>query len=308
MDVPLGTTEPQSAHDPPSPPKLPRRSWRPLVTRLHFYAGVLIGPFIVVAAITGGLYALSPVIERWVYSDILFVEPSGQATPLSGQAEAAQSAFPDLTMTGMRPPVTDTDSTRIYFADPTLDEESLRAVFVDPYTASVLGDEATWFGYLPLSTWLDGLHRNLNLGEPGRIYSEIAASWLWLVALGGLYLWLVKMANERRRNRRGSDLQTDRAVRGRSRTLHWHSTTGAWLLGGLLFLSATGITWSTYAGANVSDIRSALSWQRPQLDKALSANTAPEEAVAFGDHGHHASAATEATLHRPVDYNAIINT
>ncbi len=307
MNVPHGTTEPASVRGPLPPPALARRSWRPFVIRLHFYAGVLIGPFIVVAAITGGLYALSPVIERWVYSDILFVEPSGQATPLSDQAAAAQGAFPDLTMTGMRPPATDTDSTRIYFADPALDEESLRAVFIDPYTGSVLGDEATWFGYLPLSTWLDGLHRNLNLGEPGRIYSEIAASWLWVVALGGLYLWLVKMASERRSNRRGSDLQADRAVSGRSRTLNWHSTTGAWLLVGLLFLSATGITWSTYAGANVSDIRSALSWQRPQLDTALSATTAPEEAAAFGDHGHHASAATEATLHRSVDYNAIIN-
>ncbi|MCP4250076.1 MAG: PepSY domain-containing protein, partial [bacterium] len=156
--------------------------------------------------------------------------------------------------------------------------------------------------------WLDGLHRNLNLGEPGRIYSEIAASWLWLVALGGLYLWLVKTASERRRDRRGSDPQADRTVGGRSRTLSWHSTTGVWLLVGLLFLSATGITWSTYAGANVSDIRSALSWQRPQLDTALSATTAPEETAAFGDHGRHASAATKADLHRSVDYNAIINT
>ncbi|MCH9730858.1 MAG: PepSY domain-containing protein [Actinomycetia bacterium] len=307
MNVPHTATEPASVRGPLPPPMPAPRSWRPLVTRLHFYAGVLIGPFIVVAAITGGLYALSPVIERWVYSDILFVEPSGPATPLSDQAAAARGAFPDLTMTGMRPPATDTDSTRIYFADPALDEDSLRAVFVDPYTASVLGDEATWFGYLPLSTWLDGLHRNLNLGEPGRIYSEIAASWLWLAALGGLYLWLVKMASERRRTRRGSDLPADRAASRRSRTLNWHSTTGAWLLAGLLFLSATGITWSTYAGANVSDIRSALSWQRPQLDTALSATTAPEEAAAFGDHGHHASAATEATLHRSVDYDAIIN-
>lgn len=230
------------------------------------------GPFIIVAAVTGGLYALSPVIERLVYGDILFVEPSGQPMPLSGQAAEAQGAFPDLAMTGIRPPASDTDTTRFYFADPSLGEESLRAVFVDPYTGAVLGDEATWFGYLPLSTWLDGLHRNLNLGEPGRIYSEIAASWLWVVALGGLYLWLVKATSERRRGRVGRILTVDRTATGRSRTLNWHGATGVWLLAGLLFLSATGITWSTYAGAHVSDIRSALSWQRPQLDTALSTN------------------------------------
>ena len=43
-----------------------------------------------------------------------------------------------------------------------------------------------------MSTWLDGLHRHLNLGEPGRIYSELAASWLWVVALGGVCLWVAK--------------------------------------------------------------------------------------------------------------------
>lgn len=266
---------------------------------MHFYAGVLVAPFIIVAAVTGGLYALSPVIERLVYSDILFVEQAGQAMPLREQAAAAQAAFPDFAMTGMRPPTTGTDSTRIYFADPTLNEESLRAVFIDPYTGSVLGDEATWFGYLPLSTWLDGLHRHLNLGEPGRIYSEIAASWLWVVALGGLYLWLVKAASERRRGRGGRMFTVDRTVTGRARTLNWHGATGVWLLGALLFLSATGITWSTYAGAHVSDIRTALSWQRPQLDTTLVADQALDPAAI--DYNAVVGAANDAGVRLPLE-------
>ena len=313
MTAPEDTIEPASMQNPltpppPPPPTLAQRSWRPFVARMHFYAGVLVGPFIIVAAITGGLYALSPVIERLVYGDILFVEPSGPAIPLREQAAAAQGAFTDLAMTGMRPPATDSESTRIYFADPSLDEESLRAVFVDPYSGAVLGDEATWFGYLPLSTWLDGLHRHLNLGEPGRIYSEIAASWLWVVALGGLYLWLAKAASERRRERAGRILTVDRTATGRARTLNWHGTTGIWLLAGLLFLSATGITWSTYAGAHVSDIRSALSWQRPQLNTALSATPEPEEAAAFGhvDRDRPPSPGQEFDP-SSVDYNAVVD-
>ncbi len=305
MTVPEDTIEPTSIPDSltPPPPTLARPSWRPFVVRLHFYAGVLVAPFLVVAAITGGLYALAPTLERFVYSDILFVEPSGQPLPLREQAALAQSAFPELTMTGMRPPAGDTESTRIYFSDPTLDEESLRAAFVDPYTGAVLGDEATWFGYLPLSTWLDGLHRHLNLGEPGRVYSELAASWLWVVALGGVYLWLVKAASERRRNRAGRILTVDRSVTGRSRTLNWHGATGVWLLAGLLFLSATGITWSTYAGAHVSDIRTAFDWQRPQLDTALTA-------VPAGDHsGHGGAPAMDHPLLDPsaIDYGAVLD-
>lgn len=306
MTVPEDTIDPTSLHDPLPPPTLARRSWRPFVVRLHFYAGVLVGPFLIVAAITGGLYALAPTLERFVYGDLLFVEPSGQAKPLRDQAVAAQAAFPALTMTGMRPAATATDSTRIYFADPSLDEESSRAAFVDPYTGQVLGDEATWFGYLPLSTWLDGLHRHLNLGEPGRIYSEIAASWLWVVALGGLYLWLVKAASERRRGRAGRILAVDRSVDGRSRTLNWHGATGVWLLASLLFLSATGITWSTYAGAHVTDLRAALNWQRPQLETGLPG------APAAGSDGHHAGhdgtpSGDQASDPSSIDYNAVLD-
>lgn len=285
-------------------PGPPRRSWRPFVLRLHFYAGVLIAPFILIAAATGGLYAMAPTIERFVYSDILTVPEAGPSLPLNDQATAAQNAFPALTMTGMRPAATGTESTRVYFADPSLDEELMRAVFVDPHTGQVLGDEASWLGYLPVSTWLDGFHRHLNLGEPGRIYSELAASWLWVVALGGVVLWLTKAANERRRNRAGRILRVDRSVRGRARTMNWHGTTGVWLLAALLFLSATGITWSTYAGEHVTNLRSAMEWKRPALDTALT----PAAGVAPDEHAGHPGHTMPMIGAAPtvIDYDAVL--
>ena len=85
---------------------------------MHFYAGILVAPFMIVAAITGGLYAISPTVERFVYHDVLAVERGAAALPLSDQAAAARNAFPQLEMSGMRPPATDTESTRIYFSDP----------------------------------------------------------------------------------------------------------------------------------------------------------------------------------------------
>ncbi|MET0899601.1 MAG: PepSY-associated TM helix domain-containing protein [Mycobacterium sp.] len=258
-----------------APPPTSTRSARPLVMRLHFYAGVLIAPFILIAAVTGALYALAPTVESVVYRDLLTVEPGGQALSLAEQAAAAQAAFPDLALSGLRPAPGPDDSTRVYFTDPALGDDMLRAVFVDPYGARVLGDEATWFGYLPVSTWLDGLHRHLNLGEPGRVYSELAASWLWVVALGGLYLWLVRRRRERPRT-------------GRATTVHRHGTVGVWALVFMLFLSATGITWSTYAGAHVTDLRAALDWQRPQLDTAAGEHTGHEE--------HSASAVDPASI------------
>src|SRR3546814_3422111 len=52
-----------------SPPKKQVGGARPLILRLHFYAGILIGPFILIAALSGGLYAMAPTIEKFVYSD-----------------------------------------------------------------------------------------------------------------------------------------------------------------------------------------------------------------------------------------------
>ena len=283
-------------------PGPPRRSWRPLVVRLHFYAGVLIAPFILIAALTGGLYAMAPSIERVVYGDILTVPESGTPIALSDQAAAAQNAFPALTMTGMRPAADPGESTRVYFTDPSLNEDLRRAVFVDPYTGRVLGDEASWLGYLPVSTWLDGFHRHLQLGEPGRVYSELAASWLWVVALGGVVLWLTKAAAERRRNRPGRVLRLDRSLKGRARTMNWHGSTGVWLLAALLFLSATGITWSTYAGEHVTELRSAMEWKRPALDTALT----PAAAGVPDEHAGHTGHMAPMSGPGPVDFDAVL--
>jgi uncharacterized iron-regulated membrane protein len=258
----------------------PRRTVLPLIRRLHFYAGVFVAPFILIAAITGSLYAMAPTIERFVYRDLLTVEPAGESLPLSAQVVAAQARVPDLTMTGLRPAPGSRDSTMVTFADPQLGADTEQAVFVDPHTGRVLGQEQVWFGYLPPSTWLDGLHRHLQLGEPGRLYSELAASWLWVVALGGVTLWLVKIRGDRRRGGPGRLMRIDGTTEGRARTRNWHGAVGVWILPMLLFLSATGITWSTYAGATVTALRAEFNWQRPQLDTAL---TVPGTSVGLVD-------------------------
>ena len=112
------------------------------------------------------------------------------------------------------------------------------------------GELTTWFGSTPVTTWLDDLHRNLHLGETGRLYSELAASWLWVIALGGLRAVVAAPAPHRAAPALlAPDLAASKGVR---RTRGWHAATGVWLAVGLLFLSATGLTWSQYAGGNFS--------------------------------------------------------
>lgn len=243
--------------------------WRPLLLRWHFYAGILIGPFLLVAAVTGTLYALIPQVDRAVYSHELTVDHIGStALPLGEQVAAARAAHPEGTIASVTPAPTAGETTRVVLAVPDVGTDRNRTVFVDPYTGQVRGALTTMGEWLPVRSWFDDLHRNLHLGEIGRNYSEIAASWLWVVALGGLILWI----GHRRRTRALARLALpDRSGPRRRRTLSWHGAVGVWIILGLIVLSASGLSWSRFAGENIGDLRTAMSWTTPGVTTGGSA-------------------------------------
>lgn len=249
-----------------SPPASRNRSgWRGLVLRLHFYAGLLVGPFILVATVTGLLYVLTPQLESLLYAEQLRVPPTARQLPLADQVRAAVATEPGGELVAVRPAPEPGATTRVLFDDD-LGESERRTVFVDPGTGAVKGSLVTYgtSGVLPFRMTIDQLHRNLLLGEPGRLYSELAASWLWVVALGGLALWVARWRARRTAVR---DLvRAEPGATGRRRTLSRHGSLGVWLLLGALFLSATGLTWSAYAGENVSALRAGLGWSTPSLE------------------------------------------
>ncbi|MWA08580.1 PepSY-associated TM helix domain-containing protein [Streptomyces sp. BA2] len=246
-----------------APPSAGRSGWaslRPLVMRLHFYAGVLIAPFLLVAATTGLLYACSYQAEKIVYSHELRVPVGENKTelPISEQVAAARKAHSEGTVSAVRPSPEDGATTRVLLSGaPGVDADHTLAVFVNPYNGEVRGalEQYGSTGALPLRTWIDELHRDLHLGETGRLYSELAASWLWVIAGGGLVLWFGRRRSQRKL----------RGTTGRRRTLSLHGSVGVWAAVGLIFLSATGLTWSAYAGQSVSDLREAIGQTTPAL-------------------------------------------
>ena len=91
------TTAPEARTHPTAP-----TGWaalRPLVLRLHFYAGVLVAPFLAIACLTGLIYVFSPQLSDAVYADELLVGPhAGPARPLDEQVAAALAAHPEGTL------------------------------------------------------------------------------------------------------------------------------------------------------------------------------------------------------------------
>ncbi|MER5839195.1 PepSY domain-containing protein [Streptomyces prasinus] len=269
------TTAPSTTADEATRPPAPARrrsGWstlRPLILRLHFYAGVVVAPFLLVAALTGLLYAASFQAEKIVYGHELTVPVGDRELPLSEQVAAARKAHPEGAVSAIRPSPEAGATTRVMLSGvPDVDPNHTLAVFVDPYTGEVRGalEQYGSSGALPLRTWIDEFHRDLHLGETGRLYSEFAASWLWVIAAGGLVLWF-----SRRRA-----LRKIRGTSGRRRTLGLHGGIGAWAAVGFLFLSATGLTWSTYTGATIADLRASLGQETPAVS-----------AAAGGEHAEH---------------------
>ncbi|MGY5392481.1 PepSY-associated TM helix domain-containing protein [Acinetobacter sp. NigerLNRRAM0016] len=227
----------------------------------HSQLGLLIAPFIFIAALTGLLYALTPQIEQSIYHQQLFAEHEvgALAQPLSLQVKAAQEVLPkDTQIIAVRTAPTESSTTRILYQAPQ-DSVTTMAIFVNPYTLAVQGQLAAYgtSGVLPVRTLLDQVHRNLLLGEWGRLYSELAASWLGIFTLTGLLQWWLKRQ------------QIKTSQHQRNRLIRWHYLTALMILPMLLFLSITGLTWSKWSGANIAEIRHWLNSDTPTLNRQI---------------------------------------
>ncbi|EHD21013.1 MULTISPECIES: PepSY-associated TM helix domain-containing protein [Brenneria] len=288
----------------PSDAVSPRVAMIALFIRLHFYIGIFVGPFIFIAALTGTLYVLTPQIENRLYAHQLFTQSHGAPQPLEAQILAAQSVLGhhhQARLTALRPAPAPGETTRVMFASPELGPSESRAIFIDPVSLEIRGDETVYgtSGILPFRTWLDYLHRGLLLGDIGRSYSELAASWLWVAALGGVLIWGAtrhSTTTDRRRNKKAPRTPAAQKRRLRRR----HTGMGLCLLLGLLFFSATGLTWSKWAGSNISLARSLLGWQTPALQTQLISEPMTLPAHHHGADSHPMPADEHAEHHAPM--------
>ncbi|NDJ56725.1 PepSY domain-containing protein [Enterobacteriaceae bacterium 4M9] len=271
-------------------PHASRAPWVELLRRLHFYVGLFIGPFIFIAAFSGTLYVATPQLENFIYRDALSLDSRGPMRSLEQQvALARQVVGQDAQLQAVRP-AAEGENTRVMFADPQLKPSEARAIFIDPVSLAVKGDMTVYgtSGILPLRQWIDYLHRSLLLGDVGRNYSELAASWMWVAALGGMALWCFTRTPQSRRPVKHSQSR-------------WHLLLGWILFAGLLLFSATGLTWSRWAGDNINQLRERMDWMTPQVKTELKGHIVMPADPHADHHGTHDNA-----LVMPVD-NALFD-
>ena len=211
------------------------------VWRWHFYAGLLVLPFMLSLAITGALYLFKDEIDNIVHSDLKRVEATTAASAQSPSAmlAAALAAYP---------------GTAIKFTDPADPQMSVEvtvntpsqgklAVYVDPYSGKVLGslpDRGT------IMWTVRYLHSLKYFGSFTRALIEITAGWAILLVGTGIYLWWPRKQSSGVLSIRGTP----------KKRVFWrdtHAVVGLFVGVFIVFLAVTGMPWSGVWGARVNE-------------------------------------------------------
>jgi uncharacterized iron-regulated membrane protein len=249
---------------------------RSLFWRIHFWAALIASPFALLAALTGILYIFTPQVEQVLYAHFDRVQPVGITHSLDDVVDAARGAVPAGSLLRfVVPALHATDSAKVFFnlpasgaMDMSTDEHAahrgmamqakanraagMQIVYVNPYTASVLGLHADneRFG-----AWSKKLHSSLLQGDGWRWMIELAASWLMVMLLTGIYLWWP---------RGDQNGLPQKNAQGRSWWSQWHSFAGVVLSIMSFVMLTTGLTWSKYAGDQVRLARDVIGQKSPQ--------------------------------------------
>jgi uncharacterized iron-regulated membrane protein len=211
------------------------------VWRWHFYAGLLVLPFLIILSITGGLYLFKDEIDGIVHADLKRVEmrdASTRVTP-SAMVAAALAAHPGTAVKFTDPP-TPASSVEVTVSSKSGDR---LAVYVDHYDGRVLGslpDRGT------VMWTIRTLHSLKYFGTVTRAFIEIAAGWSILLVGTGIYLWWP-------RRQTGGVV----SVRGTpKKRVFWrdtHAVTGVFVGFFIVFLAITGMPWSNVWGGKVNE-------------------------------------------------------
>lgn len=216
------------------------------VWRFHFYAGLLVLPFMILLAVTGAIYLFKDEIEGVVYRPYHTVEARPGAAPLDPDRLAAKAlvAYPGARVMSYRPAPEETASAQIGVRTAT--GERLN-VYVDPFDGRVLGATP----HKGTVMWIVRRVHSLDyFGPVANGLIEVVAGWAVVLVATGFYLWWPR--------RQSGGVVT---VRGRlARRVFWrdlHAVTGAFA--GLLiaFLALSGLPWSVFWGKQVNQITAA---------------------------------------------------
>lgn len=208
------------------------------IWRWHFFAGLLVVPFMISLAVTGGLYLFNDEIDATLLRQRNYVTVSGEQLKPSEIVEKALASVPGATLSTYRTPAAADRTARLTLSTA---DGSVYA-YVDPYSGAVLDTVSVRQEFNEV---VRDIHSLDVFGDRWEIIIEIVAGFAIVLVLTGIYLWWP-------RNQSGGVI----TVRGTpARRVFWrdlHAVTG--IVAGvlILFLAFSGLLWSGLWGPKVN--------------------------------------------------------
>lgn len=260
-------------------PPFVQSSFYRAVWRWHFFAGLLVLPFLVLLAVTGGLYLFKPEFDHLLYRSMVEVpaREAPQAAPSVIQASVENATGGHLLQ--MTLPDYPDQSVSVIIRD--ISGDALTA-YADPYDGRYLG--STPFGGFMQT--VRKLHSLQLWGFWSSSLIEIAAGWAIILAATGIFLWWP-------RGRKGGVVTIRETPRSRIFWRDLHAVVGVFAAAVILFLAITGMPWSMFWGNKVQGWATQANLGRPaapaQVTPAfiLGNHVDPAAPDAHAGHGGH---------------------
>jgi uncharacterized iron-regulated membrane protein len=259
------------------------------VWRWHFYAGLLVIPFVILLSLSGAVYLFKPQIDRW--EERAF---QGQTAKVSvqphQQVAAALDKYPDAYFLDYRLPERTGDSALIRLS--LAKDQGVREVFVSP-GGEVLGALDPDSRIMAITK---RIHSQLLVGgEVANRLVELAACWAIVMILSGLYLWWP-------RGRGGAGVIWPRL--GSGGRLFWrdlHAVTGFWVSALALVMLVSGLPWTSVWGKAFGAVRAEMGWVNMPAQWDIDGTKPAARAPVHQAHGHQMGSSSKPTVDAPFD-------
>lgn len=233
---------------------LKQRLWR-----WHFLAGLVVCPFAILLSITGSIYLFKPQIDNYQEASI------NALAPVVEQGSPALASSTHIQALLARHP--ESHFKRLILAKPgdrSLEIELVNAdsekviCWVDSISGQVLASKNSDQRFMQL---VKKLHSELLLGNLGSYVVELMASWLIILVITGLYLWLSKPDNRKAPKKLVIPQVSGVAADKKWRSLH--GVVGLWFTVPIILLLLSGLPWTQLWGAGFDKVKAMAGWQGP---------------------------------------------
>ncbi|GAA0357707.1 PepSY domain-containing protein [Bowmanella denitrificans] len=214
------------------------------VWRWHYYAGLLVMPFMLILLLSGLLMLLSKPPESLFAQSSLQVEENAKPLPASQLLAKVRQRYPDASVKLYIAPHNASSAAQFYLQTAAHHQGGHAGhgaggeqVFIHPYNGEILASQQPAHS---LYNWLKDLHGSLFLGKLGDALIETAAGLGILMVLSGLYLaWP-------RTGWRSLSIHWRPASRSQWRQIH--KVVGLLVTLPLLFFLLSGLAWTNVWG------------------------------------------------------------